>query len=190
MKPKRKLANKVSSRIILGCFVCLSLSSCGNSSVENSHIDQQFEYNPSCDNGGYQILAYEPEGQEFIPTNPTLVAIDVRLSDWNPPYDDTISLNIRSANLDGPILATALKHLGSSTNATPEGAWIHFDLPTTTLVPGSTYVIELQATNISFAVKTASNYSNDPSCNYPNGSFYLSNVQQPQDMYFRTYFAR
>ncbi len=186
MKQRSKQAIKIFSLISLGCFVLLSLTSCGKSRVDKSYIDQQFEFQQACIKGAYQILDYEPLGQEFIPTKPNLVAVDVRLSDWNPPHEDTITLNIRGTNLAGPILATASQYLGSL----PEATWVHFDLPTTDLVPGAIYVIELLATNMSFAVNEADNYGNNPECNYPNGSFYLSNVQQSMDMYFRTYYAR
>ena len=98
------------------------------------------------DPGGFvgfqQIQAFAPIGQEFKPTQPALVSVDVRIYVCNSSFgDDTITLRVRDATIGGTILAEASQVIENTFNFTE---WVHYDV-SATLVPGQTYVIELEA---------------------------------------------
>jgi hypothetical protein len=180
------------SKLILPVMIFFALSGCGDNSnniTNNIVIDQHFEWNPGCIGyGDYQILASQPSGQEFIPTQGNLVAVEVYLSFLNSPLDDSMTLNIRETNLVGPIVASSSKHLGPfSDSSLSQKEWVRFALPSTQLVPGATYLIELQATNVSFGWSGADNFGGNPACDYSKGTFIYQGNMIASDMFFRTY---
>ncbi len=90
-----------------------------------------------------QILHFSPVGQEFTPTEPILVAIDVRLDGINTHRgDDTITAIVRKGTIGSPVLATESQIVGAFFRGL-----VHFHFPTPlSVIPGDVYVLELQAT--------------------------------------------
>jgi len=107
----------------------------------HGNLDQSF---PGPRNVGESITFFTPIGQEFIPTVNNLVAVDLYLQDDGFPTS-TITVNIRSGNIGGPILGTTIQTVNIP--ALP-GAFVHFDFPSTVpLTLGNIHVIEVQSTN-------------------------------------------
>src|SRR6266487_2086320 len=98
--------------------------------------------------GGTQVLAHMPIGQEFTPSQPILVAVDVAFRGSDSGGFDTITVNIRKGTITSPILATTSQVVPGCSLTPPANCLVHFDFPTPLLVnPGDKYVLELQATN-------------------------------------------
>jgi hypothetical protein len=94
------------------------------------------------------IIYCQPFGQEFTPSAPVLVGVDVELVATNASGDDTITVNIRKGNIGNPVLATASQIVPESIHA----GLMHFDFPSPLAVtPGETYVLEVQATKSTHA---------------------------------------
>jgi uncharacterized repeat protein (TIGR01451 family) len=94
------------------------------------------------------IIYCQPFGQEFTPSAPALVGVDVELVATNASGDDTITVNIRKGNIGNPVLATASQIVPESIDA----GLMHFDFPSPLAVtPGETYVLEVQATKSTHA---------------------------------------
>src|SRR5262249_25704377 len=53
--------------------------------------------------GALQILYFTPVGQEFTPGSPNIVAIELLLESFNPPYTDNLSVRIREGSITGAI---------------------------------------------------------------------------------------
>lgn len=128
--------------------------------------------------GGRQILHFMPVGQEFTPTEPILVAVDVRLAGINTRSgDDTITAIIRKGTIGSPVLATESQIVWAFFRGL-----VHFHFPTPlSVIPGDVYVLELQATKGTHAW----NYD----VGYPGGSGVL--FGQPEiltDFAFQTYY--
>jgi cysteine-rich repeat protein len=142
-------------------------------------VDQQ----TSCTAGGsFQILAGEPAGQLFTPLAPNLVAIEVFLDPYNPPFSDNLTMVLHQGDLSGPAVAGVTRSVAGTAPA-----WVRFDLPSpATVVPGTPYALELVATNTSWGWRT--NFESPPSCSYPAGEEILSGAPVAGlDAMFRTY---
>jgi hypothetical protein len=121
-------------------------------------------------------------GQEFKPSLPTLVAVDVKINTMNHDGDDTITLTIRQGTIGGAVLATATRSLTDGFGG-DFGEWVSFTLTPSSVTPGSTYVIRLQATKNTFGW-----ISNDLGNPYPDGRAIEGGIPLPgQDFTFRTY---
>jgi hypothetical protein len=151
----------------------------GNIADAQGVVDQS---NLAADGGAHQILGHMPIGQEFTPSRPTLVGVDIAIRSNEPiGGSDTITLNIRKGTISSPILASASRAVAYC----PSASCIeHFDFPKLLFVsPGEKYVLEAQATNALHAWVE----SYDPS--YPGGAAILQGVVYPdQDQAFQTYY--
>lgn len=125
-------------------------------------------------------------GQEFVPSESPLLAVDFLLTPMNPQLgDDTLTVNIRESSISGAILGSVSQPVANWTGW--ESRWIHFDLPSpVNLTPGSKYVIQLIVTKYTFGWC----YSfTDP---YPSGRWIRHGVPDYSFNYawcFRTYAA-
>jgi len=120
------------------------------------------------------LTANVPVGQEFVPSLPLLVGVDVLLYLYPA---DTITLRIRESSLSGEILVEVSALI-------PENffGWFHFNFPSVHVTPGSTYMIQLTATD------SFSSWGMSESNPYPNGVSYVSGNPHPiGDFAFRTY---
>lgn len=133
--------------------------------------------------GGSQILAHMPVGQEFTPSQPILVAVDVNLGLAIDEGVDTLTVNIRQGTITSPVLATTSQVVAPCPNIPPFSCGlVHFDFPAPLLVsPGDTYVLEVQATNETHAWTRADG-------GYSGGAAILQGVVEPAlDFSFQTY---
>jgi cysteine-rich repeat protein len=156
--------------------LALAIGTAGGQGV----IDQQTTCN---DGGSAQIKHYEPLGQRFRPRAPNLVAVEVMLGRFNPPYGDTLTLRVVEDSVGGAFVAG----VANAVSAGSTYAWHRFELPgPVLLVPGTPYVIELDATNT--ALGWVHQYELPPRCSYPQGEELV--VGEPVsglDASFRTY---
>jgi hypothetical protein len=121
--------------------IVLALSSAQN--VFAATLDQKQEESPY--NYTIQILSSSPIGQEFKPSLSILEAVEVKIGTMNQGGDDTVTLTVRRWTITGTVIATASKDLVQGS----EG-WVYFSLTPVFVTPGSTYVIQLQATKNTF----------------------------------------
>jgi hypothetical protein len=126
--------------------------------------------------GALQILAFMPQGQEFIPSEPSVAAIELLLEAFNPPYADNLYVRIREGSIAGAILGTSSIETVYHPLAF-DTFWQRFEFPTpVSVLPGEKYVYEVIATDASFAlhyVQTAT-FNSDGTfsygrCDYPGG---------------------
>jgi cysteine-rich repeat protein len=152
----------------------------GGSAHAQGVVDQQTTCN---DGGSAQIRFYEPIAQRFTPTAPNLIAVELLLGRFNPPYSDTLTMRIAEDSIGGAFVAA----VSSFVSAGPAYGWHRFDLAAPVLVaPGVPYVIELDATNP--ALGWAHQYELPPRCTYPGGEEIVSGVPVAGlDAAFRTY---
>jgi cysteine-rich repeat protein len=143
-------------------------------------IDQETTCN---DGGAAQIQFYEPIAQRFTPAAPNLIGVELLLGRFNPPYADTLTLRIVEDSVGGAFVAGVSRFV----SAGAAYDWVRFDLPAPVLlVPGTPYVIELDASNT--ALGWAHQYELPPRCSYPDGEELVSGVPVPGlDAAFRTY---
>ena len=98
--------------------------------------------------GAHGILAHYRFGQEFTPSMPKLIGVDVGIGAINPGGgDDIITMNIRQATIDGPILDTRSEEIQVPFNGLKH---FSFPCPGVKVIPGNVYVIELTATKKTF----------------------------------------
>ncbi|SRR6266567_104263 len=164
-------------------IIVLLLASCGGS--ENNTpavivIDQKYEHNNSVGYLAPSVYYYMPQGQEFVPSKPYLVGVDLMFSS-NSATSNTITVNIRKGNLQNPILAT------STMNVDAAKAWSHFVFSAINVVPGDTYIIEVTSDDASAADALAW-WGDDVEGGYPYGQWINNGtVKSGTDMFFRTY---
>ncbi len=160
--------------------VAVTLALIGGTAGAQGVVDQQTTCN---DGGSAQILFYEPIAQRFTPATPNLIAVELLLGRFNPPYADTLRMRIVEDSLGGAFVAG----VSSFVSAGPAYGWHRFNLPAPILVvPGTSYVIELDATNP--AIGWAHQYELPPRCTYPDGEEIVSGVPVAGlDAAFRTY---
>ncbi len=133
--------------------------------------------------GGSQILANGPVAQEFTPSQPILVAVDVNLSLAIDEGSDTLTVNIREGSLASPVLATTSQLVAPCPNIPPFACGLtHFDFPSPLMVtPGNTYILELQATKTTHAWVRADG-------GYSRGAAIIQGIVEPAfDFSFQTY---
>ena len=161
-------------------LMMLALALEGTAAHGQGLIDQQTTCN---DGGSAQIQFYEPIAQRFAPRGPNLVAVELLLGRFNPPYADTLTLSILEGSLGGAFVAGVTELV----SAGPSYAWYRFDFPAPVVVaPGVPYVIQLDATNPSLG--WAHQYELPPRCSYPDGEEIVSGVPVTGlDASFRTY---
>src|SRR5262245_54694235 len=158
----------------------VTLALAGGTASGQAIVDQQTTCN---DGGSAQIQFYEPIAQRFTPTAPNLIAVELLLGRFNPPYADTLTMRLVEDSIGGAFVAG----VSSFVAAGPAYAWHRFDLPAPILVvPGTSYVIELDATNP--ALGWAHQYELPPRCSYPDGEEIVSGIPVTGlDAAFRTY---
>lgn len=133
--------------------------------------------------GGSQILAHLPAGQEFTPSRPTLVGVDINLRLALNEGPDTLTVNIRQGDIFSPILATTSKVVAPCPDTSPFACELeHFDFPATLAVtPGSIYVLELLSTKATHAWARHDG-------NYSGGAAIIQGIREPDfDFSFQTY---
>lgn len=132
--------------------------------------------------GAVQILYFSPAGQEFTPTQPFLVAVDVGLWGFNPQSgDDTITVIIRKGTIGAPVLATQSQVVLASFVGLA-----HFRLLTLLPVtPGDVYVLEVQATK-----PTHGWFDGQEGVGYPGGrAIQFGEPEGRTDFAFQTYYS-
>lgn len=130
--------------------------------------------------GALTINSRLPLRQSFIPSKPTLVAVDVRISTINPSFGaDTLTVNIRKGSIGSPILATT-SQLVAVGGGSP--IFLHFDFPSPlSVIPGDAYILELIATTFTHAVFVSFD-------NYAGGVFIARGTgDSALDLDFQTY---
>ena len=134
--------------------------------------------------GGTQILAHMPIGQEFTPSQPILVAVDVFFRGGGGE-EDIITVNIRKGSISSVILATTSQTVAPCPFAPPYTCLVHFDLPSPLAVtPSEIYVLELQASRTFHAWQSGFGPGD-----YPGGSPIIQGaVASLPDFGFQTYF--
>jgi pimeloyl-ACP methyl ester carboxylesterase len=137
-------------------------------------------------NGAGLISLNQPAGQEFMPTKSLLSAVELFLPAFNLPYSDTITVNIRSGTIVGPILGTTSLSIVSNIEEIDSCHRFTFMEPLP-LTPGNVYVIETISTNYSFGWEyQQSNWV--AACDYPGGDSIIQGSVNPiLDWRFRTY---
>jgi hypothetical protein len=100
-----------------------------------------------------------------VPRAPNLVAVEVMLGRFNPPFADTLALRVLEDSVGGGAFVAEVSRL---VTAGTSYAWQRFDLPAPVqVVPGTPYVIELDATNS--ALGWMHQYELPPRCAYSDG---------------------
>lgn len=169
---------KILFLIIAICMLILSLvpaSAFANSGV----VDQSNEPGTSYS----QIDYYEPCGQEFVPTMPTLIGVELYLyASVNANGDTKITINIYPGSIAEPPIVTESYQIPS--NSPRPAAWTYFEFTNpVSLFPGNTYVLEAQSdTSYHMWYSTGNTYSDGNMIK--NGEILTS-----QDWSFRTYGA-
>lgn len=92
-----------------------------------------------------QIDYYEPCGQEFVPTMPTLIGVELYLyASVNANGNSTITINIRPDSITEIPIATQSYLIPS--NYPRPGAWVYCEFTTpVSVIPGNTYVLEVDS---------------------------------------------
>jgi len=129
------------------------------------------------------VLVHQPIGQEFTPSTPSLVGVDVVFRGSMTAGSDVITINIREGTIRSAILATTSRAVQQCPLAPPYLCIEHFDFAGIVAVtPGETYVLEVQATSPIHA------WQSGPG-DYPGGSPIIQGVAQPAlaDYGFQTY---
>ena len=144
-------------------------------------IDQQNDVTGSI----FAIDFAEPAGQEFTPSQATIVAADIELDTINLAGDANITLRVRDATIDGTIL-------GEVAQGVPEGIseeFVHFDLPALiSLVPGQAYVLEIESNNPTHALVTGGGNTYSGGQRIEDGNVVPTGTCSPScDISFRTY---
>jgi cysteine-rich repeat protein len=158
----------------------VTLAIAGGTAHGQGVVDQQTTCN---DGGSAQIQFYEPIAQRFRPRAPNLVAVELLLGRFNPPYADTLAMRVSADSIGGAFVAGVSRFVAAGTSY----AWYRFDLNApVVVVPDEPYVIELDATNP--ALGWAHQYELPPRCTYPDGEELVSGTPAPGlDAAFRTY---
>jgi len=131
------------------------------------------------------LLIAQPLGQEFVPNESNLVAVDIFLvgRSLTAGQTDTVTITIWEGFIgNNEPLATG-SELVTSAGSTLIVQEVHFDLnPSAILNPGTTYVIQVEGEGNVFALPRTIN-------NYLPGKAIINGVLQPLiDFGFRTYF--
>lgn len=130
-----------------------------------------------------QIDYSEPCGQEFIPTMPTLIGVELYLySSKNATGNSTITINIHPSSISETPIATQ-SYLIPSNFPKPE-SWVYFEFTSPVVViPGSTYVLEVDSDTSYHMWYTTDN-------TYLEGAMIKQGiVDSSRDWSFRTYAA-
>ena len=139
LQNRSNLKAKLTSIAILGMLLLLR----SGTIFAHGDVDQS----NSVSGGGSQILAHMPIGQEFTPSQPILVAVDIAFRGGIEEGADTITINIRKGTITSPVLATTSQVVAACPFTPPFTCIVHFDFPAPLSVnPGDKYILELQAT--------------------------------------------
>ncbi len=163
----------------LALTTAIALSMSVGSVLAHGVVDQS-----NLTTGGAQlILVHQPIGQEFTPAVSTLVGVDIVFRGSSTPGSDTVTVNIRHRDISSPILATTSRFVDQCPFVPPYNCIEHFDFPSpVTVIPGDTYVIEVQVTMPIHA------WQGGPG-DYPGGAKIIQGVRRPElpDYGFQTY---
>lgn len=129
-------------------------------------------------NGAYFATSnYGPFiGQSFVPANPVLTAVDIKIAHASLPWDAFIRIR-EGEGTDGTLLYQSGTFTGpTGTNPAP----ITRSLPSIPVTPGQPYTLEIRASNGVQVHRQSTDV-------YPNGMAFNSVAQPTHDLYFRTY---
>ena len=145
-------------------------------------VDQAFDAGFVFDLG---VNAAGGVSQGFTPTANRLDAVDLFLTGFGTNPAITLTVNIRSASFDGPVVATSTVTVPpgiTGSAASPTVVQVAYnDVP---LTPGNLYYIQIDPDGGFFGV--AASFNNG----YPNGQAFQGDFTLPGlDFGFRTYFA-
>ncbi len=147
----------------------LAVSSAQN--VFAATLDQQQENF----GGGFSIFTWNPVGQEFQPSLPSLQAVEVYIRTIGG--GGIVTLTIMQASIGFPPLVTATQSLSNGFVG-----WVMFTFASISVTPGTTYVIRLQVTQDFF------HWGSAGINNYPRGRLIIQgNFIAGDDAAFRTY---
>jgi hypothetical protein len=168
-----------STRILVVAVLAVVLALSSTQNVFAAALDQKQEVVDGSWNLGYG----DPStlGQEFQPSLPILVAVEVNLVVEFTPA--TIILNVRHGTITGAIL-------GSASLSVPVGtSWVYFSLGSVSVTPSSTYVIEVTDANMGQTPPqpVSSYWSASDSDSYPKGAAIVLRAPTGFDFAFRTY---
>jgi hypothetical protein len=130
-----------------------------------------------------QIDYWEPCGQEFVPTMPTLIGVELYLSaSVNAMGNSTITISIHPDSITEISLSTQ-SYVIPSNSPKPE-VWIYFEFTNpVSVIPGNTYILEVQSdTSYHMWYATGDTYSN-------GNMIKRGDILTNQDWSFRTYGA-
>ena len=153
--------------------------------LADTFIVDQANLFDDCSRGcfGYNVQDFAPIGQSFTPTLASLhdveVAVEPAAIPGLPPSN--LILEIRAGSITGTVLGTATNPVYSSTGY-EDSYFALFDFnPTITLVPGDSYVFDLEA-----PAATAFLMLPDANNPYPGGTAFLSGAPRGGggDFYF------
>ena len=125
------------------------------------------------------IQFFNPIGQEFTPTLPSLDSVELFTTDFGVGGPVDFFVNIRANSIIGPILGTSL----TVSHAGPFERITHFDFPSAVpLSPGELHVIEVLSTGLNGGIGS----SGGPFSTYAGGRQIIEGLAEPiNDLWFR-----
>ena len=135
--------------------------------------------------GGAQSIKNNPfVGQEFVPSLPNLIAVEVHIYFADNVPTSQLTLSIREGTIDGTVVSGSTQSKDVSGNV-DDGFWLRFDFPVPlSVTPLSTYVIRLEANDPSGLL--AWNYAVTDL--YSSGRAIINSIPSSgSDFTFRTY---
>lgn len=163
-------------RIALLIFLILLISSTTPSAFGDDNVDQKQEVDI-----WYAYCGWPHDWQEFVPSKPLLIGVDVKIKNANKDYGVYVTVNIREGSIDNPVLRSKSRSVPKQFG--PD--WVHFKLDPMTVKVGEIYVIEFftGAKNVRWhlAYHEVIDY-------YPLGESSISN-SEIVDFCFRTYWS-
>lgn len=147
-------------------------------------IDQEFD-------GPFPNISFidpfdAPFGQEFVPTQNTLTAIDIFVkSKLSAPITETITLTIREGTINGNVVGSKTLSVKTYPGSSSDFFAVHFDFsPPLNLTPGNKYVIQMDTLENTNSMYFRADGGNNP---YPQGNSILTGVPNSwHELGFRT----
>ena len=166
--------------IVLVALGAALLAKPGNGVRAHGTLDQMLTSDPACLQTAFPGAIGGDIGtirQEFVPTLSLLVAVDVCVS--GDVGGEPLTVDIRSGTgaSPGAVLATGTGTFSS------DFAYQHVDLPSTSLVPGTTYVIEFDSPVFSILIASDAAYAPGTGYRESSGNIFSLNG----DIGFRTF---
>ena len=129
------------SSIVVVLAVLLVVLSVSAPAFASEVIDQKQEIF----SGGVSIKNNPIVGQEFVPSLPNLIAVEVHIYFADNVPTSQLTLSIREGTIDGTVVSGSTQSKDVSGNV-DDNFWLRFDFPVPlSVTPLSTYVIRLEA---------------------------------------------